>query len=346
MPISSRRAVGLLVVAMAAVAGAACGGSATAPAAPAVAVASGQVFALMDPGASASTLQAYAALPSVDGLAFRVLWSSLEPAAGTYDWTALDTALAVARRQGKTITIHVAPSAGGLPGWLGSLGMRSYSYVGPQGPRTDPVPWDSVYLARYRAFVTAMGAHVRATGNMELVASVSDPVPEPEMTIVGCQNHQLTGGIAYDRATYLAAWDSTISTYAGAFPGIRLFISSPIAFICANDGNDGQAFYTDVMRYASSATGHAAVFAADLTALGSQRMAQAASLPGAPAVGLQTIWSYSSDPQNRMQGSLTDAVCHGWRLGARYFEIYQPDLSSADASVQAAIGSARTGQGC
>jgi len=339
----------MLSVAVAAATLAACSGSTTAPTkpvTPVTPVAAGRVFALMDPGASAATLQTFAALPGVDGLAFRVLWSTLEPAAGTYAWAALDTALGVARQQGKQLTIHVAPTAVGLPGWLAALGMASYTYTGPQGLRTDPVPWDTVYLARYRAFVTALGAHVQASGNMDLVASVSDPVPVPEMTIVGCQNHQLTGGIAYDRAAYLAAWDSTISTYAHALPGIRLFISAPIAFICASDGNDGQAFYTDVMRYASSVTSHAAVFAADLTALGSQRMAQAASLSGSPAIGLQTIWSSTSDPSNRMQGSLADAVCHGWTLGARYFEIYQPDLTSGDAAVQAAIASARTGRGC
>lgn len=339
----------MLPVAAAAATLAACGGGTTAPTtpvAPGTPVASGRVFALMDPGASAATLQTFASLPSVDGLAFRVLWSTLEPADGTYAWAALDTALAVARQHGKQITIHVAPTAVGLPGWLAALGVASYTYAGPQGLRTDPVPWDTVYLARYRAFAAALGAHVQATGNMDLVASVSDPVPVPEMTIVGCQNRQLTGGLSYDRATYLAAWDSTISTYARAFPNITIFVSAPIAFICASDGNDGPAFYADVMRDASSVTSHAAVFAADLTALGSQRMAQAASLSGSPAIGLQTIWSSTSDPSNRMQGSLGDAVCHGWTLGARYFEIYQPDLTSGDAAVQAAIASAHTGQGC
>lgn len=300
----------------------------------------------MDPGASTANLQTYAALRSVDGLAYRVLWSSLEPSAGSYDWTALDAAFAIVRQQGKKITIHVGPSAVGLPGWLGSQGMVSYTYTGPQGLRTDPVPWDDVYLSRYREFVAALGAHVQATGNMDLIESVSDPVPVPEMTIVGCQNGQLTGGIAYSRSQYLAAWQTTISAYASAFPGIRLFVSAPVGFICLNDGNEGQAFYADVMRYASSLTGDAAVFAADLTALGSQRMQQAGSISGPAAIGLQTIWSYTNDPNDRMQGTLTDAVCRGWTLGARYFEIYQSDLSSADASVQAAIGIARTGQGC
>lgn len=180
---------------------AACTG-ATSPAAHAD---SGMVFALMDPGASTANLRTFAALHTVDGLAFRVFWGSLEPSAGSYNWTALDAAFAVVREQGKQMAIHVAPSDLGLPAWLGSLGMKSYSYTAPQGARTGPVPWDDVYLSNYRGFVAALGAHVQATGNMDLIASVSDPVPVPEMTIVGCQNGQLSSGIPYDRTRYLAA---------------------------------------------------------------------------------------------------------------------------------------------
>lgn len=335
--------VGRGAVALASVANlAVCGG----PTAPTSNAGSGKVFALMDPGASTANLQAYAALSSVDGLVYRVLWSSLEPSAGSYNWTALDAAFDIVRRQGKKITIHVGPSAAGTPGWLGSLGMVSYTYTGPQGLRTDPIPWDDVYISRYTQFVAALGTHVQATGNMNLIESLSDPVPVPEMTIVGCQNNQLAGGLAYSRNRYLAAWRTTISAHASAFPGIRLFVSAPLGFICRNDGNDGQLFYAELMSYALSLTSYAAVFAADLNALGSQRMQQVGSISGQAAIGLQTIWSSTSDPNNRMQGTLADAVCRGWNLGARYFEIYQPDLSSADSNVQAAIGIVRTGQGC
>ena len=322
---------------------AACGGATTMPVTYAT---PGSAYALMDPGATTAALQQFAALPSVDGLAFRVLWSQLEPAAGAYDWTALDTAFAVVRQQGKMMTIHVGPTSVGLPGWLGPLGMASYTYTDPHGTHTDPVPWDDVYLSNYRTFVAALGAHIQATGNMNLVAAVSDPLPETEMSIPGCQDGRLAGSVPYDRGQYLAAWQSTISAYANAFPGIRLFVSAPLSFICLNDGNDGRMFYSDVMGYARSVTSHAAVFAADLNALGSQRLRQLGALAGQATIGLQTIWSYSDDPSNRMQGSLADAVCQGWNAGARYVEIYQADLSNADPAVQAAIGSARTGHGC
>ena len=204
-----------------------------------------------------------------------------------------------------------------------------------------------MYLSQYAQFVAALGSHIQASGNMDVLEAVSDAAPVAGMTIVGCQNNGLAGGIAYSRSQYLDAWKTTVSAHANAFPGISLFVSAPIAFICLNDGNDGQAFYTEVMNHALSKTSTAAVFVADLNALGSQRMQQVkSSISAQAAIGMQTIWSYTDDPTNRMQGSLSDAVCRGWNLGARYVEIYKADLDNADAGVQAAIGQGRSGAGC
>jgi Beta-galactosidase len=319
-------------------------GSAASPVAPS---STGKVFALMDPQEPAANLQAYAALSSVDGLAYRATWAGMEPSQGSYNWVALDAAFAIVRTNHKKITVHVGPTGPGLPTWLAPLGMQSYTYTGPQGTRTDPVPWDGVYLARYALFIAALGSHIQASGNMDLLAAVSDAVPVAEMTIVGCQSNSLSGGTAYSRSQYLAAWKTTVGAYANAFPGISLFVSAPIAFICLNDGNDGQAFYTEVMNDALLKTKSAAVFVADLNALGSQRLQQVTgSISAQAAIGTQTIWSYTNDPTNRMQGTLSAAVCRGWKAGARYAEIYKADLDNTDAGVQAAIGQGRSGAGC
>jgi hypothetical protein len=319
--------------------------SAAAPSAPAAAA--GKVFALMDPREAPTSMAAYAALASVDGLAYRTTWAAMEPTLGHYNWADLDAAMAIVKAQNKKITVHVGPSGQGLPTWLAALGVATYTYTGPQGTRTDPVPWDSVYVARYAAFVSALGQHIQDSGNSAVIEAVSDAAPVAEMTIVGCQSGALTGGTAYSRSSYLAAWKTTIGAYASAFPGTRLLVSAPIAFICGSDGNDGAAFYTEVMTDALAKTASAAVFVADLNAAGSQRMQQVSSAISAQAaVGMQTIWSYTSDPTNRMQGSLSSAICRGWNMGARYVEIYKADLSNTDSAVQNAIAQARSGAGC
>jgi Beta-galactosidase len=341
-------AFSVLLLVMAACSGG--GGSNDSPAAPAPSTPAAQtskVFALMDVGDSAQVLDSFAIRSTVDGLAFRTAWGALEPQDGIYDWTTLDAALDTVRARGKQLTLHVGASSIGLPRWLAALGAASYTYSTPMsGAITDPVPWDSTYLSRYTRFVAALAAHIQARGDAGLLYAVSDGVPVAEMSIVGCQNGVLSGGMPYSRANYLTAWNTTVDAHATAFPNAQLLISAPISGICVPD-NDGKAFYTEVMNHALVKSAKATIFAADLNATGSSRMAQAdASISARAALNFQMIWSSTNDTQNRMHGPLKDAVCRGIGYGARYFEIYKADISSADVGIADAIQRARAGQPC
>lgn len=325
----------------------ACGGGSGGTPAPVVPSQPAKVFALLDNGEPSSALDGLAGRATVDGLAFRTSWKTLEPADGAYDWTTLDAAFDTVRARGKQLTLHVGVSSVGIPNWLGAMGVVTYTYHTPMGVTvTEPVPWDAAFLSRYTQFLAALAAHVQARGDTGLLYAVSDGAPVAEMSIVGCQNSTLSGGIAYSRASYLNAWQTTVDAHAAAFPATRLFISAPVAVICMPD-NDGKAFYTEVMNHALAKSANATVFAADLNAAGSMRLRQVdAPLSTRVAIAFQMIWSSTGDTQNRMQGTLDDAVCHGLRSGARYFEIYKSDISSTDAAIQNAIQRARAGQPC
>lgn len=307
-----------------------------------------KVFALMDVGDSTGVLDSFAGHAAVDGLAFRTSWKTLEPLDGVHDWTTLDAAFDTVRARGKQLTLHVGVSAIGIPSWLGALGVATYTYKTPMGATvTEPIPWDATFLSRYTQFLAALAAHIQARGDGGLLYAVSDGAPVAEMSIVGCQNAMLTGGIAYSRANYLSAWKTTVDAHAAAFPATRLFISAPVSVICMPD-NDGKAFYTDVMNHAlAKSAGTTTAFAADLNAAGSMRLRQVdASISTRVPIAFQMIWSSVNDTQNRMQGTLNDAVCNGIASGARYFEIYKVDISSPDAAIQNAIQRARAGQPC
>jgi len=301
----------------------------------------------MDVGDSTAVLDGLAGHAAVDGLAFRTSWKTLEPLDGVHDWTTLDAALDTVRSRGKQLTLHVGVSAIGIPSWLGALGVTTYTYKTPMGATvTEPIPWEATFLSRYTQFLAALAAHIQGRGDAGLLYAVSDGAPVAEMSIVGCQNAMLSGGIAYSRANYLSAWKTTVDAHAAAFPATRLFISAPVSVICMPD-NDGKAFYTEVMNHGLARTVNATVFAADLNAAGSARLRQVdASISSRAAIVFQMIWSSVNDPQNRMQGTLNDAVCNGIARGARYFEIYKADFSSADAAIQSAIQRARAGQPC
>src|SRR5665647_1882121 len=106
------------------------------------------------------------------------------------------------------------------------MGVIMYTYNTPTGVAvTEPLPWDATYLSRYTRLVAALAAHIQARGDTSLLYAVSDGVPVAEMSIVGCQNGLLSGGIAYSRANYLNAWNTTVDAHAAAFSETRLFIS-------------------------------------------------------------------------------------------------------------------------
>lgn len=343
---SPRRRSRLWLPGIAAAIVAACGGGASLTAPPAATA--GQVYALLDPGETAASAARFAALASVDGLAFRALWSRLEPRAGSYDWSSLDTIADLARSHGKRLTVHVAPDT---PSWLPGLGAQTYTGTSPLGPVSGLVPWDATYLARIGSFMAALAAHVRARGDAPLLAVVSVAAPVAEMSLPACQRGMLGSSVTYDRAKYFGAWRASIDAHhqafaAAEFAQLRLVVSAPVREICRPDG-DGSAFYGEVMDEAARITPRAGVFMADLNARGSQRLAQVGESVRARApLHFQTIWSYSDDPSRRFEGPLADAVCFSWRSGARYLEIYKADLLNSDAAVQAAIASGRSGAGC
>jgi hypothetical protein len=311
-----------------------------------------KVFALMDAGDTTVRLEEFAALDSVDGLAFRASWARLEPQAGVYDWSSLDDAFDIVRDQNKLLTLHANISGIGEPDWLIGLGVATYTYASPLGgSSTEPIPWDATFLARYTQFLAAMAAHIQARGDGNLLYAVSDGAPVAEMSLYGCLNNTLTGGTPYSRSDYLTAWTTTVDAHIAAFPSatfpeVKLFISAPVAVICRPD-IDGEAFYTELMNHALDNNPQTAIFAADLNANGSTRLNQVAtSISARTSIGLQFIWSSSDDPDNRMQGTLSEAVCRGLDQGANYFEFYKDDLSSAVTGIQNAIQLARDGGPC
>ena len=315
------------------------------PGEPVAAYAPVAVHALMDPGESSSSMAQFAALASVDGLVYRARWRDLERTQGRYDWTTLDAAFDAVRTRNKRLTVHIGVSGGAWPDWLASAGAVTYSFVGPRGQVTDPLPWDAVFLTRYDSFIAALAAHLQSRGDLALLTAVSVGAPVSEMALAGCQDN-LLGGFAYSRSSYLSAWATSVGSYRDRFGAAAILVSAPVNVICRPD-SDGGAFYSAVMAAARTTNSKLAIFAADLNALGSSRVGQLdASLRQQFPIRLQTIWSATGDPDNRMAGTLQEAVCQGLRLGAGSFEIYKSDLSSSDPAIATAIDTARTGRGC
>lgn len=304
-----------------------------------------EAFALMDPGDDAASFQQLLALPFVDGIAVRTSWSMIEPEEGKYEWTRLDEAFTVAKAAHKKITLHIIASAyAHPPSWLKNKGAQYYSVDNPfrQGApaKEEIVPWDGVFLDKWAAFTKALSAHINAIQGFEQLGYVSVSVPMPEMSLIGCHDGKLSTSppLDYSRDAYLSAWQKSAAAIQSAFPLTHKMVSAPVAQICMPD-NDGARFYSDLFQSLQSMDKYGyMIFAADLNAAGSQRLANIPGVLGQAEVGLQFIASYSNDP-GRFDGSLADAICKGYRqYNGRYFEIYKQDILNSDAGVQHAIG--------
>lgn len=311
------------------------------------------VYALTDPGDPPATLEILARDPRIDGLVIRTSWDRLQPTAERYEWASLDAAFAVARRYHKKITLHILTTPfGPMLTWIYAAGAAHYTVDLPpmmqragRATQTAPVPWDTVYLEAYHRFLLALRDHLQSGGLTDTLGYMSDATPIAEMSLIGCRDGRIDT-VPYNRSQYLAAWRYTIAAHSLAFPAVPLLVSAPVRTICLPD-QDGQAFYRDLIASVSTQDRKAPlmIFAADLTAQGSDRVANVAPELSAMPHGFQMMWQSTHDPHNRMLGSLSAALCSGLRLKGQYFEIYKDDiLNQGDTAMQNAITALHDGQ--
>ncbi|GEM_PF-969878 len=308
---------------------------------------SNKVFALTQP--TSKNIDDLLADADVDGLALQFAWEAIETSDNVYRFDELDSVMTRSKEKGKQVTLHLlaAPHA---PKWLEGKGVVYFSSTDFRG-RTlrDVVPWDAVYIAQYKEFLTALALHLKEKGTLDAVFDVSVTVPEAEMNLITCRNGALAQGVSYDRVKYLAAWKEIGDSYAKAFPSQVKFVSPPhMGLICAPE-QDAE-FYTELMNYLLTTYGKSFwVFAADLKIDGSVRSEAYPELLKKTGLGYQTIWSASGKAMNvgvELGGTYPDnlkqSVCSGLKNGATYFEIYQVDVLSADTTLRSALKAVHT----
>ena len=192
--------------------------------------------------------------PAVDGVYLRDDWSSIEPAEGTYDWSYLDSQVAIADAAHKKIEIAVKAGTS-VPNWVYADGAQQFHTItleNAQGafckPAVVPVPWDPVFLAKWTSFINAFGAHyannpnvvtVKLTGIDITTDETVAPQDTGEVQTKGdkgrgaetCQtNNDVSEWISdgYTGQKVLTAWKTIASAYATAFPRQYLGIMTSV----------------------------------------------------------------------------------------------------------------------
>ncbi len=115
------------------------------------------------------------AVPGVDGVGLHFSWAEIAPTLKTYDFTAMDRQLALARSHHLPVELSVMAGIGN-PGWLFEkpplgLGLRrldfAVNYHGGNEPCQKvsmPPPWDPGYQAAFAGMLEQLAAHLRETG--------------------------------------------------------------------------------------------------------------------------------------------------------------------------------------
>lgn len=118
----------------------------------------------------------------IDGFTAYSTWKLHEPQEGKYDWTYLDTLLKMAKKSGKILNIGIYPGHY-TPDWLyEKYNVKKFKVTRhfkeniekkegkQQEERYSPLPWDRVYLEKWKNFIKAFAEHFREDKSIGYIA--------------------------------------------------------------------------------------------------------------------------------------------------------------------------------
>jgi hypothetical protein len=105
---------------------------------------------------------------SITGVSLNLVWNTIEPGKGVYDWTTLDHEVQRALATGKQLALSVTPNHPDTPQWLIAEGVDAntfkgalHGYIRPQ-EITIASPWDPIYQSEYANMMNALAQHLKS----------------------------------------------------------------------------------------------------------------------------------------------------------------------------------------
>jgi hypothetical protein len=303
----------------------------------------------------------------VDGVTLRFSWDRLEPSEGRYDWSRLDGRIAQARSHRKKVSITVEAGSR-TPAWVYTAGARPFSYRWTRvwgrplcSEQQLPVPWNEVFISKWRAFVRQLGLRYDRdpTVVMVKITGVNSDTGETNLPRMKAKTIKRGGRtcltsddlaewqqLGYSRDNLMAAWKVIADTFSRSFPHKKIAIMTGPNSLPVIDGssllrrkggrigrgepdlavdliNEGIKNYGGQFVVENNAL--SAVFIWEEVARVSKRV----------STGYQMFWNATSDPTCRMthqatpcppMDTLQAAIDKGIRAGAEYLEIYDADI--------------------
>ena len=302
--------------------------------------------------------------PNISGVVVRFNWDDLEVSPGNFDWAFIDGEISKAAQHGKKVSLQPL----GTPHWLDSIGARQYHYLekNSMSPSFGKVvsktlPWDSIYLARYKALLQNLAVKYAANPIVTYVnaigGAISRGLPDTVITDTVMMTKQpFWTAFLYDADTLGKLMNQVTDVYMALFPSTPLWCSM------------------DYVSFETSASGRPRNYLASLVAnygvtsypdrFGVWREDIAACNPPLPInvgnqwyvlqqnrcrSGAQMLWNVQDGPARMNQCGvapntksfvLDSAVKKAISLGMDYLEIYGADI--VDPSLSNSISQANT----
>ena len=310
------------------------------------------VFCLLPVGQGAGQDPYVYSDADVDGISVRQNWADLEPSEGVYDWRLLDAVTAKAAAAGKAVFLRIATGGGDIalggscPTWVMDAvaaeplpdSQKFYSFNHGGRAVTIAVFWDSVWLAKKTAMISALGARYSSNPAVKMVAA-SFANANSEDWAVPHTSPEVTAWFAagYTSANMLDAGRQIIDAAMAAFP--NQYVALAVA-------SNGPRLDPDLDYVARNA-----VLNADASWPGRlivQKNSLGTFIPAAPGTGTgwellwnsrpevagQMVWWCYGDTTYRVNGgvpidpstALMNAVDKGAAYEMKFIEIYRRDI--------------------
>lgn len=167
-------------------------------------------------------------VPGISGAFVRVPWAVINPSPGVYDWTVLDAATRQLARSGKKLSLGVITGTE-APDWLERSGVKVATVeLDRRGcfPAKAPAVWDSRYVNGYVAMMKAVRDHLAATGATKLLSIVKvTGMTQRTLELRLPVNNRCSSAvddqmsaIGYRPGRVLAAWKTMANGVAQLFP--------------------------------------------------------------------------------------------------------------------------------
>ena len=259
--------------------------------------------------------------PNIRGMRVGFEWGALEPNDGVFNWEPLDAALRLATQYNVPLAITVTPGILS-PQWVYEAGAQSYTLVAGSDRGTMPLPWDTIYLEKWRAFLRALAAHADAHRMLEYFQAKG--FGRKGELYVASEEPDNTNLMNLGGANWLAAAQEIVVTCASNFRRTPVFAGMSKPF----PGNAGLATEMAFATWINNTyPGRFGAMCNSLNAQSNSGYYPNECVRTMRPSGFQMVCS-SRDPE-RLGGTLEQAINNGIALGGQFIEVYLPDIKNA-----------------